>query len=136
LRYISREWRDEQLVFSLVAQSAQALQKDRKALGRDDLVAFQVGQSKEPWVFELPEREERRLPRLGQAGKLSEPASVPKDRQLPKDDNLPECPWPTPVFAELTVSLTEDDANDLANVGATVDTKGNGRHKNLRHELI
>ena len=115
LRYISREWRDEQLVFSLVAQSAQALQKDRKALGRDDLVAFQVGQSKEPWVFGLPEREERRLPRLGQAGKLSEPASVPKDKQLPKDDNLPECPWPTPVFAELTVSLTEDDANDLAN---------------------
>lgn len=115
LRYISREWRDEQLVFSLVAQSAQALQKDRKALGRDYLVAFQVGQSKEPWVFGLPEREERRLPRLGQAGKLSEPASVPKDKQLPKDDNLPECPWPTPVFAELTVSLTEDDANDLAN---------------------
>ncbi|MEG0556824.1 AAA domain-containing protein [Diaphorobacter sp.] len=115
LRYISREWRDEQLVFSLVAQSAQALQKDRKALGRDDLVAFQVGQSKEPWVFGLPEREERRLPRLGQAGKLSEPASLPKDRQLPKDGNLPECPWPAPVFAELTVSLTEDDANDLAN---------------------
>jgi len=53
LRYISREWRDEQLVFSLVAQSAQALQKARKALGRDDLVAFQVGQSKDPWVFGL-----------------------------------------------------------------------------------
>lgn len=115
LRYISREWRDEQLVFSLVAQSAQALQKDRKALGRNDLVAFQVGQSKEPWVFGLPEREERRLPRLGQAGKLSEPAPLPKDKQLPKDDNLPECPWPAPVFAELTVSLTDDDANDLAN---------------------
>ncbi|RAR48811.1 UNVERIFIED_CONTAM: AAA domain-containing protein [Acidovorax defluvii] len=115
LRYISREWRDEQLVFSLVAQSAQALQKDRKALGRDDLVVFQVGQSKEPWVFGLPEREERRLPRLGQAGKLSEPASLPKDRKLPKDGNSPECPWPAPVLAELTVSLTEDDANDLAN---------------------
>lgn len=115
LRYISREWRDEQLVFSLVAQSAQALQKDRKALGRDDLVAFQVEQSKEPWVFGLPEKEERRLPRLGQAGKLSEPASLPKDRKLPKDDKSPECPWPAPALAELTVSLTEDDANDLAN---------------------
>ena len=115
LRYISREWRDEQLVFSLVAQSAQALQKDRKALGRDDLVVFQVRQSKEPWLFGLPEREERRLPRLGQAGKLSEPASLPKDRKLPKDDNSPECPWPAPVLAELTVSLTEDDANDFAN---------------------
>lgn len=115
LRYVSREWRDEQLVFSLIAQSAQVLQKDRKALGRDDLVAFQVGQSKDPWVFGLPEREERRLPRLGQAGKLLEPASLPKDRKLPKDENLPECPWPAPVLAELTVSLTEDDANDLAN---------------------
>lgn len=115
LRYISREWRDEQLVFSLVAQSAQALQKDRKALGRDDLVAFQVEQSKDPWVFGLPEREERRLPRLGQAGKLLEPVPLPKDRKLTKDENLPECPWPAPVLAELTVTLTEDEANDLAN---------------------
>ncbi|MCL6417045.1 AAA domain-containing protein [Aestuariirhabdus sp. Z084] len=115
LRYISREWRDEQLVFSLIAQSAPALQKDRKTLGRNDLVAFQVGQSKDPWVFRLPEREERRLPRLGQAGKLSKPAPLPKDSKLPKDENLPECPWPTPVLAELIVSLTEDDTNDLAN---------------------
>ncbi|MBF3235998.1 AAA family ATPase [Aeromonas veronii] len=115
LRYVSREWRDEQLVFSLIGQSAQALQKERKALGRDDLVAFQVGQSKDPWVFGLPEREERRLPRLGQAGKLSEPAPLPKDSKLPKDENLSECPWPAPVLAELIVSLTEDDANDLAN---------------------
>ncbi|GGE59083.1 hypothetical protein GCM10007421_37090 [Halopseudomonas oceani] len=115
LRYVSREWRDEQLVFFLIAQSTQALQKDRKALGRDDLVAFQVGQSKDPWVFELPEREERRLPRMGQAGKLSQLDSLPQDRKLFQDENLPECPWPAPVFAELAVSLTEDDANDLAN---------------------
>ncbi|QTL35810.1 DEAD/DEAH box helicase [Pseudoalteromonas viridis] len=115
LRYISREWRDEQLVFSLISQNAQTMQKDRKALGRDDLVAFHIGQSKDPWVFGLPEREERRLPRLGQAGKLSEPTPLPKDSKLPKDENLPECPWPTPVVAELIVSLTEDDANDLAN---------------------
>jgi len=115
LRYVSRKWRDEQLVFSLIAQSAPALQKDRKALGRDDLVAFQTGQSKDPWVFGLPEREDRRLPRLGQAGKLSEPALLPKDSNLPKDENSKECPWPTPVLAELIVSLTEDDANDLAN---------------------
>ena len=115
LRYISRGWRDEQLVFSLIAQSAQALQKDRKALGRDDLVAFQVGQSKDPWVFGLPERMERRLPRLGQAATLSEPVSLPQDRKFPKSENSPECPWPAPVLAELTVSLTEDDANDLAN---------------------
>lgn len=115
LRYISREWRDEQLVFSLVSQSTQYLQKDRKALGRDDLVAFQVGQSKDPWVFGLPEREERRLPRLGRAGKLLALASFPKDRQLPKDENLPECPWSAPVVAEMAVSLTRDDKNDLAN---------------------
>ncbi|WP_174868124.1 DEAD/DEAH box helicase [Pectobacterium polaris] len=115
LRYISREWRDEQLVFSLIGQSAQALQKDRKALGRDDLVAFQVGQSKDPWEFGLPEREERRLPRLGLAGRLSESVSLPQDRKFPKDENLPQYPWHAPVLAELTVSLTEDDANDLAN---------------------
>lgn len=115
LRYISRKWRDEQLVFSLISQSTQTMQKDRKALGRDDLVAFQIGQSKDPWVFGLPEREERRLPRLGQAGKLSEPTTLPKDSKLPKDENLPECPWPTPVLAELIVSLTEEYANDLAN---------------------
>ncbi|MBO2552371.1 AAA domain-containing protein [Shewanella algae] len=115
LRYIAREWRDDQLVFSLVAQSAQELQKCRKALGRDDLIAFQIGQSKDPWVFGLPDREERRLPRLGQAGKPSEPTPLPKDMKLPNNDNVPECPWHAPVLAELSVSLTEDDANDLAN---------------------
>ena len=45
LRYISREWRDEQLVFLGRAERT-GFAKDRKALGRDDLVAFQVGQSK------------------------------------------------------------------------------------------
>lgn len=115
LRYISREWREGQLVFSLVAQSTQSLQKDRKALGRDDLVAFQVVQSKDPWVFELPERVDRRLLRLGPAGKISEPASLPKKSKLPKDENLPECPWPAPVLSEMTVSLNEDDANEVAN---------------------
>lgn len=115
LRYISREWRDEQLVFSLVAQSATVLQKDHKALGRDELVAFAVGQSKDPWVFGLPEREERRLPRLGQAGKLSEPVSLPEDKTLPQDANLQECPWPAPVLSDLIVSLTDDDANEIAN---------------------
>jgi len=115
LRYIRREWRDEQLVFSLVAQSASSLHKDHKALGRDNLVAFQVGQSKDPWVFGFPEKDERRPPRLGKAGKLLEPASLPKDKKLPKNENLPECPWHAPVFYELTVSLTDEDANDLAN---------------------
>ena len=115
LRYIRREWRGEKLVFYLVAQSAAALQENRKALGRNELVAFQVGQSKEPWVFGLPEREEQRPPRLGQADKLSKAESLPKDTKLSKDDSSPECPWSAPVLAELTVSLTEDDANDLAN---------------------
>ena len=123
LRYISREWRDEKLVFSLISHSGQTMQKDRKALGRDDLVAFQIGQSKDPWVFGLPEREQRRPPRLGQAGKLSEPTPLAKDRKLPKDENLPECPWPTPVLAELIVSLTEDDANDLDNAEEPEDTR-------------
>lgn len=115
LRYVSREWRGEHLVFSLIAQSTQALQKDRKALGRDDLVAFQVGQSKDPWLFGLPEKMERRPPRLGQAGRLSEPISFSQYREIFTDKKLPECPWPTPVLAELIVSLTEDDANDLVN---------------------
>lgn len=119
LRYISREWSEEQLVFSLVAQSAQDLEIDLKALGRNDLVAFQVEQSSDSWAFGLPEREERRLPRLGQAGKLAELESLPKGSELLKDDNLPECPWSEPVFAKLTVSLTEEDANDQANAEAT-----------------
>lgn len=107
MRYIRREWRDEQLVFYLVSQRSESLQKHRKSFGRNDLVVFRVDQSEDPWKFKLPdEGKGYRLPRLGQAGKLS---------KLPKKENLPGCPWPTPVLAELTVSLTEDDANDLAN---------------------
>lgn len=116
LRYISRGWRDEQLIFTLAGQSEQALQEDRKALGRSDLVAFNVGESKEPWVFGLPEREGRRRPtRLGQAGKLSKLTPLRKNSKLTEDDSSIECPWPAPVIAELAVSLTESDDNDLAN---------------------
>lgn len=117
LRYIRREWHDEQLIFSLISQSEKSLQKDCKSLGQDELVAFRVDQSKDHWKFKLPdEGEGYRPPRLGQAGK-------PKVRELHKGEKLPECPWPAPVLAELTVSLTEDDANDLANTEKPEDVR-------------
>ena len=115
LRYIDCQWQGDQLVFSLVGQNAETLQNDKKALGRNDLVAFKVEQSKDPWVFGLPEREERRPPRLGQAGKISKITQLSKDKNSSEKDASKEFPWPEAVFAELTVSLTEDGINEVGN---------------------
>jgi hypothetical protein len=114
LRYVRREWRGDQIAFSLVGESANALQKDRQALGREELIAIDLSYSKNPWVFGVPEQEGRRqLTKLGQAGKLAEQNPLPSDTELPEQPE--KCPWPTPVHAELLVALTEDDGNDLAN---------------------
>lgn len=114
LRYFGREWRGDQIAFFLIGESANALQKDRQALGREDLIAVELNYSKNPWIFALPEREERRRPtRLGQAGKLAEPKPLPDGTNLPEQAET--CPWPAPVHTELLVSPSEDDSNDLAN---------------------
>lgn len=114
LRYVGREWRGDQIAFFLIGESANALQKDRQALGREDLIAVELGYSRNPWVFALPEREERRrLTRLAQAGKLADPKPLPVIASLPEQTE--QCPWTTPVQSELLVALPEDDCNDLAN---------------------
>lgn len=114
LRYVGREWREDQIAFFLIGESEDALRKDQRALGKADLIAVDSGYSKNPWVFALPEREERRrLTKLGQAGRLTAPGQLPTGKALPRHD---ECPWPSPVRAELLVALSEDDVNDLANV--------------------
>ena len=114
LRYVGRDWRGDQIAFFLIGENANALQKDRQALGRNDLIAVEPGYSKNPWIFALPEREDRRrLTRLGPAGKLAEPKPLPDGTNLSEqNDNYP---WPTPAHTELLVSLSEDDSNDLAN---------------------
>ncbi|MCV4285122.1 AAA domain-containing protein [Pseudomonas capsici] len=114
LRYVGREWRGDQIAFLLIGESASALQKDRQALGREDLIAVELGYSKNPWVFALPEREERRrLTRLGQGAKVADPKPLPDAASL--QEQMEQCPWATPVHSELLVALGEDDSNDLAN---------------------
>lgn len=114
LRYVGREWRGDQIAFSLIGESANALQKNRQALGRDDLIPVDLDYSNNPWIFGLPEREDRRrLTRLGQAGKLAEQRPIPNGTKLLEQTE--KCPWPTPVHAELLVALSDDDGNDLAN---------------------
>lgn len=114
LRYVGREWRGDQVAFFLIGESANALQKDRQALGREDLIAIELGHSRNPWVFALPEREERRRPtRLAQAGKLADPKPLPDGTSLLEQPD--QCPWANPVQSEMLVALPEDDCNDLAN---------------------
>lgn len=114
LRYVGCDWRGDQIAFKLIGESANELQTIRQALGREDLIVVDSEYSKDPWVFALPDREERRrVTRLGQAGKLSVKNHLPNAKTLP--DQKDKCPWHTPVFAELLVTLSEDDGNDLAN---------------------
>lgn len=114
LRYVKREWRGDKIAFFLVGESTNALQRDRQALGRENLIAVDLGYSKNAWVFILPEREVRRkTTRLGQAGKLAESKSLPDSATL--QEQTDKCPWPTLIYTELLVDLSEDEVNDLAN---------------------
>lgn len=114
LRYLGRAWRDDQIVFSVIGESTNALQKDKNTLGRDNIIAVNLDYSKNPWIFGLPDRENRRnLTKLGQAGKLTAQSHLPDNAKLL--EHLEKCPWPTPIYAELLVTLSEDDVNELAN---------------------
>lgn len=115
VRYIEREWRNNHLVFTLVGESAESIQKDLKALGRNTLIAVESGYSGNPWVFSSPEKENRKqLNQLGQAtGKRPKINPITKGTKLL--ELIRESTWDTPCYAELEIFPTEDDINKLEN---------------------
>lgn len=103
LRYTARRWDDDALVFSIVAPDGDTLTANLKALARQDVVAFKLQLSSDPWTFRINEADgNQTIPRgfsLGRPGSAGNQSVI----EAPAG-----CDWETPVTAELVVPLSED----------------------------
>lgn len=109
LRFTKREWQDDKLVFHVVGENEQYIRDVLRSLSRQDVVAFDTSVSSDTWSFRISDNDgPKRAPRgieLGQPD--SRPTPAPK-RNPPQN-----CPWPSPSFVDVTVSLSEDFQNQL-----------------------
>lgn len=110
LRFTKREWQEDKLVFHVVGEDEQYIREVLRSLSRQDVVAFDTGVSGDIWSFRISDNEgPKRAPKgveLGQPD--SRPTPMPK-RKKPQGS-----PWPSPYLVDVTVSLSEDDQNQLS----------------------
>lgn len=110
LRYIGREWRDDQLVFNLVSESERALKEAYQSLRRQDVVAFGAAISEHTWDFRVPDQERARDRTLARI-ELGQPQTL--KAVTPFRSALPDCEWTAPVCVDLTVPFSEEDLYEL-----------------------
>lgn len=105
LRYVQRQWRGDQVVFRVVAESEPWLRETYRGVSRMDVSAFERQVSADAWTFRLDDSTTKgRYPRqteLGQPSVMSAISALP----VP----LTECGWKSPVTAEVVVDLSDDD---------------------------
>lgn len=127
LRYIHRAWREDKLVFIVVAEEDQMLRDIYRAVSRQDVMAFELRVSTNNWTFRLNEQDSaKRAPRgyeLGQPESLSQSQSIEDWLNKTDEDSthldslrkhLTSCEWSAPLVAFVTVPLSEDDTNQLS----------------------
>lgn len=110
LRYMSRELDDmSRVVFQVVASDADSLRTNHRAIARQDVYAYDVRISGDPWSFSIGETKGGRAPRGVAMGR---PEGL---RQQPAGGEtvIPDCPWSQPATGVLVVPLSEDDLNRL-----------------------
>ncbi|MCY4746833.1 AAA domain-containing protein [Pelomonas sp. UHG3] len=118
LRFIQREWQEDRIVFRVIGESEQSLREVHRSLSRQDVMAFDLNVSVDPWTFRISDREgAKRAPRGFELGQPEAMAKI-----APHKDKIKDCEWNEPHLAEVVVALSEDDQNqltvaeDLANI--------------------
>lgn len=134
LRFIHREWQDEKLVFTIFAENEASVKEIYRTISRQDVMAFEIGVSIDHWVFRIDDKDSaRRAPRgmgLGQPEVLSKTTML--DEWLKKADfdherlavlkkRIEKCEWASPIIADVTIPLSEDDTN-LVSVADDIDS--------------
>ena len=56
LRYVQVEWKDDNLVFTVLAETEESLRESYAAIQRDDATAFAPAVSSDPWTFRIDDR--------------------------------------------------------------------------------
>lgn len=117
LRYTARAIGPDQrsVVFTTIGPSEESLRQAIGRLSRSDMLsAFETSLSEDEWVFQLPEGE--REPRGGDIGRMT--GGRAKTEAATQAD---ESPWPSPVTAYVSFSLSDDA---LAAIESSEDTSG------------
>jgi hypothetical protein len=106
-RYVSVEVTAEGLVrFLMVAENAEALEKARRCFRSEELKAFELAQSLDPWSFEYNEEEWSQGASLGYMRRVDE-AKVPP---LPAGEEGPS--WSAPIARAAYFELAEEMQNE------------------------
>ena len=107
LRYVQvKILSDGQIRFLTIAESQESFDRCRRVFGKDDLRAFEVGYSMNPWNFEYNENHGRREISLGDFVACKPLGTLPKV-------DLEGMPWQNPVVAHVCFRMNEDDQNEF-----------------------
>lgn len=133
LRFINRGWQEEKLVFAVIAQDEESAKEVYRTISRQDVMAFEIGVSTDPWMFRIDDKDSaRRAPRgmeLGQPEALSKAESLEDWLKRSVFDHeqlavikkrIEKCEWVSPIIAFVTIPLSEDDTN-LVSVAEDID---------------
>lgn len=109
LRFIQREWQEDRIVFRVIGESEQYLREVHRSLSRQDVMAFDLNVSVDPWTFRISDRDgPKRAPK---GFELGQPEAMAK--LAPHKDKIKDCEWDEPHFAEVVVGLSEGAQNQL-----------------------
>ena len=118
LRYIDvNVLEDGRVRFLTVCESKDGFEQVRRTLRNDELYAYGLNYSQDPWKFEYNERHR------GRGAELGDFAGQDEEVENPDDSDIEGLPWDHPFFSYIYFRLPEDDQNEfdgILNNGGTV----------------
>jgi len=118
LRYVQVDLEaDGRYRFLVVAESKEAFERVRRKFRNDELRAFGLGYSQDPWEFQYNEKHRGRDTELGDFAGYDELNAMP-------DADTEGMPWDRPFCAHVFFRLSEDAQNDFDSMvedGGTLD---------------
>ena len=132
LRYINVDVvEDGRVRFLTVCESKAGFNQVRRTLRNDELYAYGLNYSQDPWQFEYNDRHR------GRGAELGDFAGQDEDVQNPAGVEMEDLPWDKPFFSHIYFRLPEDAQNEfdgVLNGGGTVEEASrrylNGVHPN------
>lgn len=111
LRYVARRLEKNRIMFEVVANDEQTLKSNYRAIARQDVMAFDLRISSDPWSLRLIQND--RGNRGPKGFTLGQPENLAATSPLAVTA-LPECTWDQAVGGHVIVPFSEDDLNRLS----------------------
>jgi hypothetical protein len=124
LRYIKVDVvEDGRVQFLTVCEFKAGFDQVRRTLRNDELYAYGLNYSQDPWQFEYNDRHR------GRGAELGDFAGQVEDAQHPADVDIEGLPWDKPFFSHIYFRLPENAQNEfdgILNGGGTVEEAARG----------